>query len=275
MRPISRVLIGALALTSAAVALPLAAPVPAVADGVIIGGQQVPVAKTPWAVGLASRQEFGDSRSGQFCGAVVVGPTKVVTAAHCMSQEVLGAERSAVRDLKVIAGRDDLRTTEGEEIPVGEVWVNPSYNTATNAGDIAVLSLEKALPASHVLPMALTGDESYKAGTPASVYGWGDTTGMGTYATRLHAAQVQVLDDAVCSRAYPGTLDGRYEAESMVCAGVALGGRDACQGDSGGPLVANGRLIGLVSWGSGCGQAGSPGVYTRISAVAGLVAAQP
>ncbi|MGP4000773.1 serine protease [Streptomyces sp. 8N706] len=275
MRPISRVLVGALALaSSAAVALPLAVPTPAVADSVIIGGRTVAVAQSPWAVALASRDRFGSGRSGQFCGAVAIGRTKVLTAAHCMSREVLGTDRSAVHDLRVIAGRDNLRGAEGREIAVGGVWVNPDYNAVTNAGDVAVLTLAEALPESHVAPMALSGDSAYSPGTAATVYGWGDTTGRGTYASTLHAATVQVLDDAVCQRAYPGTLDGRYEADSMVCAGEPGGGRDACQGDSGGPLMAEGRLIGLVSWGSGCGEAGQPGVYTRVSAVAGLVAAQ-
>ena len=43
---------------------------------------------------------------------------------------------------------------------------------------------------------------------------------------------------------------------NMICAGGA--GKDACQGDSGGPLVtqssASYTVIGVVSWGIGCGQ---------------------
>ncbi|GAA3480496.1 hypothetical protein GCM10018966_050260 [Streptomyces yanii] len=90
--------------------------------------------------------------------------------------------------------------------------------------------------------------------------------------TSLRSAQVRVLPDSTCERAYPGGRGAAYEASTMLCAGEPHGGHDACQGDSGGPLVAGGRLIGLVSWGNGCGMAGSPGVYTRISAAAGWMA---
>jgi len=52
----------------------------------------------------------------------------------------------------------------------------------------------------------------------------------------------------------------------MICAGVAAGGKDSCSGDSGGPIIdaTTGELIGVVSWGSGCAQAGFSGVYARV-----------
>ncbi|WP_055697094.1 serine protease [Streptomyces silaceus] len=272
-RPFARAWTGALAAVAAAAALPLASPVPAAADSVVIGGRPVEVSDSPWTVALSSRDRFGGTRAGQFCGGVVVSPTTVLTAAHCMSEDVLGVPLGEVSDLKVIAGRGDLRETDGKEIPVRDAWVNPEYDGYTNSGDVAALTLSEPLPEGYVIPMAGEGDPAYEAGTGAAVYGWGDTTGAGNYAHSLRSARVKVLPDAVCERAYPGSADGKYVAETMLCAGEMDGRRDACQGDSGGPLVAHGRLIGLVSWGSGCGRAGSPGVYTRISDVARVMRA--
>ena len=261
-RPFAR----ALAVAATAAVIPLACPAPATAD-VIIGGYPVEISESPWTVAVSSRDRFGGTRAGQFCGGVVIGRSTVLTAAHCLSKEVLGASPKQVRDLKVIAGRGDLLSAEGREIAVRDTWINPRYDSYTNAGDFAVLTLAEPLAASAVIPMAGPGDAAYKPGPGAVVYGWGDTTGSGDYATALRAARVQVLPDALCEEAYPGSADGTYVAASMLCAGEREGGRDACQGDSGGPLVAQGRLVGLVSWGSGCGRAGSPGVYTRVSEV--------
>ncbi|EDY50566.1 serine protease [Streptomyces clavuligerus] len=256
-----------MALLPAGLVAPLAVPAPAAADSVVVGGRPVRTAESPWVVALSSRDRFGGTRGGQFCGGVVVAPDRVMTAAHCLSRAVLGEEVRDVPDLRIISGRTELTGSGGVEVAVTDTWVSPQYDPVTNSADLALLTLADPLPASRVITVAPVGDPAYTPGTTASVYGWGDTTGEGAYATSLRAAQVSVLSDTTCHRAYPGGLDGRYIAATMLCAGDSRGGRDACQGDSGGPLVAKGRLIGLVSWGSGCGLAQSPGVYTRVSAV--------
>ncbi|MFE6287354.1 S1 family peptidase [Streptomyces sp. NPDC057877] len=264
-RSFVRALSRPLVLAAATAVLPLASTAPAAADNIVVGGFPVDVSQSPWTVALASRDRFGGTRAGQFCDGVAVGPTTVITAAHCLDEEVLSGPVERVTDLKVIAGRTDLRTQEGQEIAVRDTWVNPAYDRDSNAGDFAVLTLAESLPRNAVITMAPAGDPAYEPGTAAMVYGWGDASGSGDYANGLRGARLHVLSDALCERAYPGGGEGEYRADSMLCAGEVLGGRDACQGDSGGPLVAQGRLVGIVSWGSGCGRSGSPGVYTRVS----------
>ncbi|MEV0176672.1 serine protease [Streptomyces sp. NPDC050803] len=264
-RPFVRLLAGPLVLAAAMAAIPPASAASVANDSVVVGGFPVDVSDSPWTVALASRDRFGGMRAGQFCGGAAVGPSTVLTAAHCLREDVLGAPPDRIADLKVIAGRTDLGSDEGQEIAVRETWVNPEYDEATNAGDFAVLMLAEPLPEGSVIGMAPPGDPAYEPGAGAMVYGWGDVTGGGDYAQSLRAARVHVLSDGLCEKAYPDSGGDAYLADSMLCAGEVIGGRDACQGDSGGPLVAEGRLVGLVSWGSGCGRAGSPGVYARIS----------
>ncbi|MER6304193.1 serine protease [Kitasatospora sp. NPDC001539] len=248
----------------------LGAAPPAEAQRRVVGGSTVSTADHPWIVALSSRQQFGGGRSGQFCGGALVTPTKVVTAAHCFYGEAKG--RVDRPGLKVIVGRDDLRGSAGREVSVQSVWIHPDYNFAANMNDVAVLTLSGSQGSRPVVELVGQGEtEPYAPGTRAQVYGWGDTTGRGDYSPVLRGVDVPVIADQTCAHAYPGGQDGRFDARGMVCAGEEKGGKDACQGDSGGPLIVGGRLVGLVSWGTGCAEAAHPGVYTRVSSVADAV----
>jgi secreted trypsin-like serine protease len=247
---------------------------PAQADRRIVGGWADSTVQHPWVVAVASRAQFGDARSGQFCGGTLVSPTKVVTAAHCFYDERTGRQTDRP-GLTVVVGRTDLSGSAGAEVPVAGVWIHPQYSFDENMQDVAVLTLQTAQDPRAVLPMVGQDETApYAPGTAAQVYGWGDTSGRATYANIMHGVQVPIVADSVCARDYPGGPDGAFDARGMVCAGEAQGGRDACQGDSGGPLVVGGRLVGLVSWGTGCAEASHPGVYTRLAAVADAVNGQ-
>ncbi|MDH6576568.1 serine protease [Kitasatospora sp. MAP5-34] len=255
--------------------LAFGAAAPAEAQRRIVGGETAAVADHPWMVALASRPQFGNARSGQFCGGTLISPTKVVTAAHCFYDE--RGHRVDRPELRVIVDRDDLTHRAGSEVAVRGIWIHPDYSFATNMQDVAVVTLAQPQPGVPVLDPVGQGETApYAPGTPAQVYGWGDTRGDGSYSPTLRRVEVPIVPDGSCAQAYPaGGNDGVFDARSMVCAGdEQAGGRDACQGDSGGPLVVAGRLAGLVSWGTGCAEAAHPGVYTRMSAVADAVRAQ-
>lgn len=251
----------AAALASAAIAAPAGAtapdPAPDAPTAKIVGGEPASTAQYPWVVYLT------DPGGNQFCGGTIVGADKVVTAAHCVTG-------GAPPRITVVAGRDDKNTDDGVEADVRDVWVHPRFQSASTGSDIAVLTLDQALPRTP-LPLASPQDTAlYAPGTPTTVLGWGTTEEGGGPSRTLFQAHPPITSDQDCSRAY----GGQYNPDAMVCAGLPEGGEDSCQGDSGGPLVADGRLIGIVSWGNGCARPGTPGVYTRVSTYHDEVQAQ-
>ncbi|SHG10050.1 S1 family peptidase [Streptoalloteichus hindustanus] len=212
----------------------------------IVGGSRVSTSTYPWVVQLTTDSGF------QFCGGTLVRPNKVVTAAHCTTGEAPSA-------IRVVAGRDDKRSSAGEVADVSDIWVHPRYGSQAG-NDVSVLTLDRELSYTP-LPLASPEDTGlYEPGTNATILGWGLTREGGSPSRYLLGATVPLVADQKCSSTYP-----QYTARGEVCAGFPRGGTDTCQGDSGGPLVAGGKLIGVTSWGQGCARAGKPGVYARVA----------
>ncbi|MCX4758973.1 serine protease [Kitasatospora purpeofusca] len=230
-------------LLAAAAALTAAAPANA-----IVGGTALTPGQAPYLVSIG--------RTSHFCGGTVIGATWILTAAHC----VAGAAPSTLR---VRAGTL-THASGGWLVEVAQVLPHGSYNPSTIDYDLALLRLTKALPlGSGIATVPLAADGNDPSTGTARVSGWGATTSGGPLVAAARTVAVPVVGRAKCRTEYGATVI----TDRMLCAGEDAGGKDACQGDSGGPLVLSGVLVGISSWGRGCGLAGFAGVYTRVGAL--------
>ncbi|MDI5976160.1 S1 family peptidase [Amycolatopsis magusensis] len=222
----------------------------------IVGGTEASIADHPYAVYLTDRD------NQQFCGGVLVSPRGVLTAAHC-AQAVKRAQ------MRVVAGRQDQRTSAGVTSGVAKVWISPQFQDPTSGSDIALLTLEDEMPYTAAKLPTAQDTALYSEGTKARVLGWGRTSEDGPRSDTLRGALVPVISDEGCRETF-----SNFDETTMLCAGYPNGGVDACQGDSGGPLLVGDTVIGIVSWGEGCARPNRPGVYTRVAAFTSEVRSQ-
>ncbi|CAG9787309.1 unnamed protein product [Diatraea saccharalis] len=223
----------------------------------IIGGVETAVNEFPWIARLSYFNKF-------YCGGMLINDRYILTAAHCVKGFMWFM-------IKVNLGEHERcnKTVRPVTRFVSEM-VSNDFTFVTFKHDIALLKMnERVIITDEVKPICLPHtDECTFTGVKAIAIGWGSVSEERNHSCRLMEVEVPVLSNEACKST---NYDSKMIADSMLCAGYPKkGGKDACQGDSGGPLCAERKdkqyeLLGVVSWGVGCGRPGYPGVYTRVT----------
>lgn len=219
---------------------------------------------------------YGGSWRWAGCGATLVSNCHVVTAAHCAADPTnpLGAVFvNAHRPYQENLGLPFHFS------PVEHVTRHAGYNSTNNAHDIAVVKMAQCLDTTQFPPaIPANPDLVLPSDLMADILGFGKLSEQGNLfenTQALQIAHVPIIPPDTCKEYY-----GEKIKTDMFCGGYAMGGIDACQGDSGSSMTyvnheSNSTvLIGVVSWGVGCGRSNSPGVYSSVQYHYGWLARQ-
>lgn len=198
------------------------------------------------------------------CGATFLGNKWVLTAAHCVDDDLNDFR-------KVNVGEYDLSNGALNAIDINRVYIHSDFNESTLDNDIALIELDEATnaPAIKLASREVT-NQFAQNNSISTTLGWGGTTGYEPgegpttgFPDILREVELNLLTNEQCNAQL-----GNLVSDVMICAGVLGGGKSSCQGDSGGPMVIETnegwQQVGIVSWGVGCAAQGYPGVYTRV-----------
>ncbi|NXI59935.1 TMPSC protease, partial [Chloroceryle aenea] len=230
----------------------------------IVGGHDAQIGTWPWSVSLQHRQAW--AHFVHICGGVLINKDSVLTAAHCI------AGRKRPYTWRAVLGTHNLLKLgkHAARKRVRSITVHPQYEREVFENDIALLELASPVHYSgYIQPICLPPADFHPDNqTVCFISGWGRTKEKGNTSAVLKEAQVEIIPSSNCnsSEAYGGSVNN-----NMICAGSRSGGTDTCQGDSGGPLACSdprtGKhyLVGIASFGVGCGREKFPGIYVRVS----------
>nr|CAH7727395.1 unnamed protein product [Callosobruchus chinensis] len=150
---------------------------------------------------------------------------------------------------------------------------HPLYATGQQYNDIALIEVDETVRfTEYILPICLDDGNDY-TGIKLIATGWGRLQATGSVSKELQKVDLDYFPNEICQQKYSKVskqdLPYGIDWQTQICAGSETEVKDSCQGDSGGPLqekiLGYNYLVGITSFGIGCGTPGIPGVYTKVS----------
>ncbi|XP_030246515.1 trypsin-1-like [Drosophila navojoa] len=163
--------------------------------------------------------------------------------------------------LRIFAGtsRRLFRSDDTQELLVKKLITHPKFSHSSLTNDVAVITLKTKVKidgiTADVIPIP---NKEPTIGAKCTVIGWGTVIQFGPTPDEVLNADVYIQPYAICKQ------DTLFTKGMLCAADINDYEVDSCQGDSGGPLICDGFVTGIVSFGIGCGERGSYGVYSDV-----------
>ncbi|KAK9407155.1 TMPRSS12: Transmembrane protease serine 12 [Crotalus adamanteus] len=225
----------------------------------IVGGHDAQLGGWPWQVSL-ELYRFGKGFV-HVCGGSLINHNSVLTAAHCIKEWTVASFWRAVVGLHHIS-RYHVHTKKSR---IRAIIMHSSFNKITYENDIVLFKLMESIKFNQYIQPICIPDAPVTLNDemPCFITGWGQTTEKGLKLGRFKAAS---LNSYLLNAFLAAIIGGLDFQKSTRRTAVEFPQSD---GDSGGPLacylpdVTRYYLVGISSFGFGCGRPKLPGVYLQ------------
>ncbi|WP_373414839.1 serine protease [Ensifer aridi] len=220
--------------------------------------KKAPFFLAPWAAALVDSRVAEDLKTqgkSIFCNATLIRKNWAVTSPSCVQNQ-----DPAYIELR--QGSSEI--SESQKYRLSGVFIHPEFRPDSLENSIALIRL--AVPVNSG-DFAVVPTQVSDATPSGQVFGWGS---IAEFESLISSSLIQVdtmrIDRQLCNSPtyYAGAV-----SQDMFCAVAVQEGIDTCLGFGGAGLISwvDGyqALLGIVSWGEGCGRLNKPTVYTDVA----------